>query len=72
MRLGPWMDGIGHFLADKTAGVFYFPHTSFTEFLVADYIMSSDFVSIDVKRLPSALYGEVPTFLTEHLRLMPF
>jgi hypothetical protein len=32
---------VGHFLAEKTAGIFYFPHTSFTEFLVADYIMSS-------------------------------
>ena len=57
---------VGHFLAEKTAGVFYFPHTSFTEFLVADYIMSSDFLNIDVAKLSSALYGEVPTFLTEH------
>ena len=31
----------GHFLSEKTAGVFYFPHTSFTEFLVADYIMGA-------------------------------
>jgi hypothetical protein len=57
---------IGHFLAEKTAGVFYFPHTSFTEFLVADYIMSSDFLNIDVRKLPNSLYGEVPTFLKEH------
>ena len=57
---------VGHFLAEKTAGVFYFPHTSFTEFLVADYIMSADFLNIDVAKLSSALYGEVPTFLTEH------
>jgi NACHT domain-containing protein len=57
---------IGLFLSEKTAGVFYFPHTSFTEFLVADYIMSSDFLNIDVSKLPNALYGEVPTFLDEH------
>jgi hypothetical protein len=56
----------GHFLAEKTAGVFYFPHSTFTEFLVADYIMSKDFLSIDAKSLPGALYGEVPTFLHEH------
>jgi hypothetical protein len=57
---------IGYFLAEKDAGIFYFPHTSFTEFLVADYIMSTDFLSIDVDKLPDALYGEVPTFLEEH------
>ena len=57
---------IGHFLTEKDAGVFYFPHTSFTEFLVADYIMSSDFLNIDVPKLPDALYGEVPSFLQEH------
>jgi hypothetical protein len=57
---------VGHFLAEKDAGVFYFPHTSFTEFLVADYTMSTDFNSIDVKKVPDALYGEVPSFLTEH------
>jgi hypothetical protein len=57
---------IGHFLSEKTAGIFYFPHTSFTEFLVADYIMSSDFMSIDVAKLPIALYGEVPSFLDEY------
>jgi len=57
---------IGHFLSEKTAGIFYFPHTSFTEFLVADYIMSSDFMSIDIAKLPIALYGEVPSFLDEH------
>lgn len=57
---------VGHFLAEKDAGIFYFPHTSFTEFLVADYIMSTDFLSIDVAKLPDALYGEVPTFLEEH------
>jgi hypothetical protein len=56
----------GHFLAEKTAGVFYFPHTSFTEFLVADYIMSANCLNIDVTKLPTALYGEVPTFLNEH------
>jgi hypothetical protein len=56
----------GHFLAEKTAGVFYFPHNTFTEFLVADYITSKDFLSIDAKSLPGALYGEVPTFLREH------
>lgn len=57
---------VGIFLAEKDAGVFYFPHTSFTEFLVADYVMSTDFLSIDVAKLPDALYGEVPTFLEEH------
>ncbi|MVT69461.1 NACHT domain-containing protein [Bradyrhizobium pachyrhizi] len=57
---------VGHFLAEKDAGIFYFPHTSFTEFLVADYIMSADFLSLDVAKLPDALYGEVPTFLQEH------
>jgi hypothetical protein len=57
---------VGYFLAEKDAGIFYFPHTSFTEFLVADYIMSTDFLSIDVAKLPDALYGEVPTFLEEH------
>jgi NACHT domain len=57
---------VGYFLAEKDAGIFYFPHTSFTEFLVADYIMSADFLSIDVAKLPDALYGEVPTFLEEH------
>jgi len=57
---------VGLFLSEKAAGVFYFPHISFTEFLVADYIMSSDFLNIDVAKLPSALYGEVPTFLSEH------
>jgi hypothetical protein len=57
---------VGYFLAEKDAGIFYFPHTSFTEFLVADYIMSTDFLSIDVVKLPDALYGEVPTFLHEH------
>ena len=57
---------IGYFLAEKDAGIFYFPHTSFTEFLVADYIMSTDFLNIDVDKLPDALYGEVPTFLEEH------
>jgi hypothetical protein len=57
---------IGYFLAEKDAGIFYFPHTSFTEFLVADYIMSTDFLSIDVDKLPDALYGEVPTFMEEH------
>jgi hypothetical protein len=57
---------IGHFLTEKDAGIFYFPHTSFTEFLVADYIMSTDFLSIDVPKLPDALYGEVPSFLKEH------
>src|ERR1043165_993227 len=57
---------IGQFLAEKDAGIFYFPHTSFTEFLVADYIMSTDFNSTDVSKVPDALYGEVPTFLAEH------
>ena len=57
---------VGYFLAEKNAGIFYFPHTSFTEFLVADYIMSTDFISLDVAKLPDALYGEVPTFLEEH------
>jgi hypothetical protein len=57
---------IGYFLAEKDAGIFYFPHTSFTEFLVADYITSSDFVGTDIAKLPDALYGEVPTFLREH------
>jgi hypothetical protein len=57
---------VGIFLAEKDAGIFYFPHTSFTEFLVADYIMSTDFLGIDVAKLPDALYGEVPTFLDEH------
>jgi hypothetical protein len=57
---------IGHFLTEKDAGIFYFPHTSFTEFLVADYVMSTDFLSIDVPKLPDALYGEVPSFLQEH------
>jgi hypothetical protein len=57
---------IGHFLAEKDAGVFYFPHTSFTEFLVADYMLSTDFNSTDVSKVPEALYGEVPTFLREH------
>jgi hypothetical protein len=57
---------IGHFLTEKDAGIFYFPHTSFTEFLVADCVMSTDFLSIDVPKLPDALYGEVPSFLKEH------
>lgn len=57
---------VGYFLAEKDAGIFYFPHTSFTEFLVADYIMSTDFLTIDIDKLPDALYGEVPTFLEEH------
>jgi hypothetical protein len=57
---------VGYFLAEKDAGIFYFPHTSFTEFLVADYIMSTDFISLDVAKLPDALDGEVPTFLEEH------
>jgi hypothetical protein len=29
--------------------------------LVADYVMSTDFLSIDVPKLPDALCGEVPT-----------
>jgi hypothetical protein len=57
---------VGHFLSEKQAGIFYFPHTSFTEFLVADYILSSDFVTSDMKKVPGALHGEVPTFLKEH------
>jgi NACHT domain len=57
---------VGHFLSEKAADVFYFPHISFTEFLVADYILSADFMSPDIAELPTALYGEVPTFLNEH------
>ena len=56
----------GHFLSEKAGGVFYFPHNTFTEFLVADYIMSKELLGVDAKRLPEALYGEVPTFLREH------
>jgi hypothetical protein len=57
---------VGHFLSEKAADVFYFPHISFTEFLVADYILSTDFMPPDIAELPTALYGEVPTFLNEH------
>ena len=56
----------GHFLSEKAGGVFYFPHNTFAEFLVADYIMSQDFLTFDAKRLPEALYGVVPSFLREH------
>jgi hypothetical protein len=57
---------VGRLLSEKMAGVFYFPHTSFTEFLVADYLMSNDFSDNEADRLPHALIGEVPTFLSEH------
>lgn len=39
---------------------------AFTEFLIADRIMSPDFLGIDVAKLPDALYGEDPNVLEEH------
>jgi hypothetical protein len=57
---------VGRLLSEKLAGVFYFPHTSFTEFLVADYLMSDEFSENEADRIPHALIGEVPTFLSEH------
>lgn len=39
---------------------------AFTEFLVADHIMSPDFLGIEVAKLRDALYGETPNVLEEH------
>jgi hypothetical protein len=38
LLVGSVLEGrrVGHFLSEKTSDVFYFPHTSFTEFLVAE------------------------------------
>ena len=54
---------VGNILTRKGAGTFYFPHMSFSEFLVAEYIIHVPLTTADLSRLDIALQGEVPSFL---------
>jgi hypothetical protein len=56
----------GEFLEEKYASIFYFPHTSFTEFLVADYLTYTDIPAHEIEKLNTAMDGEVITFVNEH------
>ena len=54
---------IGSLLNEKDAGTFYFPHLSFTEFLVAEYLIERQLTDDDISTLDQSLDGEIKTFV---------
>src|SRR6185436_5942130 len=54
---------IGSLVNEKAAGNFYFPHLSFTEFLVAEYVIERNLRDRDVTALGLSLEGEISSFL---------
>jgi hypothetical protein len=54
---------IGSILNEKDAGTFYFPHLSFTEFLVAEYLIERELKEADIAILSQSLDGEIKSFI---------
>jgi hypothetical protein len=54
---------IGSLLNEKDAGTFYFPHLSFTEFLVAEYLIERELKESEVGVLSQSLDGEIQSFI---------
>lgn len=54
---------IGSLLSEKDAGTFYFPHLSFTEFLVAEYLIERELKSADIEILAESFDGEIKSFV---------
>jgi hypothetical protein len=57
---------VGSLLNEKDAGTFYFPHLSFTEFLVAEYLITRDLKEEDYDALPESIGGEIRSFLRSY------
>jgi hypothetical protein len=54
---------IGTLLTEKDAGTFYFPHLSFTEFLVSEYLAERDIKESDLAILARSFDVEIKSFL---------
>jgi len=54
---------IGSLVNEKDAGTFYFPHLSFTEFLVAEYLIERDLNETDITILALSFDGEIKSFI---------
>jgi hypothetical protein len=54
---------IGSLVNEKDAGTFYFPHLSFTEFLVAEYLIERELKETDITILAQSLDGEIKGFV---------
>lgn len=57
---------VGSLLNEKAAGTFYFPHLSFTEFLVAEYLIERALTEQDVSVLADSIGGEVKSFIRSY------
>jgi len=57
---------VGSLVNEKSAGTYYFPHMSFTEFLVAEYLVERQLKESDVAVLANAFDGEIRSFLSTY------
>ena len=57
---------LGSLLNEKNAGTFYFPHLSFTEFLVSDYLLHRELTESDYNALSQSFEGEIQSFLLSY------
>ncbi|GLH75202.1 hypothetical protein SSBR45G_01100 [Bradyrhizobium sp. SSBR45G] len=55
---------IGTLVSEKDAGTFYFPHLSFTEFLVAEYVIERELSETEIGILAQSFDGEVGSFIS--------
>ena len=59
---------VGALLSEKMAGVFYFPHQSFTEFLVAEYIIYRKLNAANYSQISGIFSGEIENFLRSYTK----
>jgi hypothetical protein len=59
---------VGSLLKEKNAGTFYFPHMSFTEFLVAEYLITRSLKEQDYSVLSASIGGEVKSFIHSYTK----
>ncbi|MBR0757606.1 restriction endonuclease [Bradyrhizobium jicamae] len=57
---------IGSLLTEKDAGTFYFPHLSFTEFLVAEYVVERDLSADEIGLLAKSFDVEIKGFVESY------
>ncbi|MGJ5179604.1 restriction endonuclease [Bradyrhizobium oligotrophicum] len=57
---------IGSLLTEKDAGTFYFPHLSFTEFLVAEYIIQRTLGNEDIENIAQLFDPEIREFVESY------
>ena len=57
---------IGSLLTEKDAGTFYFPHLSFTEFLVSEYVVEHELTSDEFGILANSFDAEIKSFVESY------